>query len=257
MKRRYSERALVFQQEPSKAVGPSPEHRDHQQRVYDSRPRKVSFSSMDTMATSENSPPAFFDELTDEICRELWYQKDELVTMKKAVRVLLAKAGHIAPQPQQQQQQQSLNVIEEDEAESQQMETERETVIGLGRFSYQRSQYKRSAIYYVMAAQQECPWNYPKKPAYIRAVSRRCTGWARQVATEEGFANFCEVYGDPIENLLNTSSWEEDLKSFNDSFSQSQQKEPENCPPVKKQKKLVDEEMSNSDDLPAPTPIFN
>lgn len=131
--------------------------------------------------------------LTEEDCRERWYQKDELSAMKRAVRMAI------------------LYGIS-DEIENQQSEPSAFSFgVGLGRFSLERSQHKRSAIYHILMAQQHARQQLASRnhsmslaqqqeatESWIRRISRRCTAWARHISAEEGFATFCEVYGDPI-----------------------------------------------------------
>ena len=80
---------------------------------------------------------------------------------------------------------------------------------GLHRYGWERSQHKRSAIHYVIHAHKQ----FPKNHDFVRQVSKRCTQWARHVAQEEGFATFCQVYGDPVQ--IDTESWEEDVAMAN------------------------------------------
>jgi len=239
MKRRYSDRRLFCEPEPEELVSVQ-SCCSVSSVVKDSRCKKVSFAEH----IQEAGQPALFDELTEENCKELWYQKNELSAMKKEVRSLLTKIGHSpTPFPQQQYQLDTLSV--DQDLFLQKLETEDQTLAGLGRFGFQRAQYKRSAIYYVLAAQREYFGKH--KIEYLQAVSLRCTGWARRVAAEEGFSVFCEVYGDPIEILFNTSSWEEDLNSFNNSFAavgnaSLSESHGTSSPPHKRQRISVSEE---------------
>ena len=115
--------------------------------------------------------PPLFQTLTEEDCQRLWFQRDELMAAKERMRHMIR-----------------FGTIEEYGAED---------MSGLkGRYSLERSQHKRSAIYYTIAAHQHSPGDH----SFVRAVSKRCTGWARHVAAEEGFATYCEVYGDPLDD---------------------------------------------------------
>merc|ERR1711862_281194 len=86
--------------------------------------------------------------------------------------------------------------------------------VGLERFSPQRAVWKRSAIRYVLAAQNHLRKtdggddtaaaahyytnatnnNNDAKEEYVRRVSLRCTRWARQTAREQGFHDYCAAY---------------------------------------------------------------
>jgi len=243
MKRRYNDRKPFFESESEELISVQSCCSDFPEMKV-AQSRKVSFAENSTIVGQS----ALFDELTEENCKQLWYQKDELSAMKKEVRFLLTQIGHFPTTLAQQQQKHNIPTVDQDDF-LRQFETEDQTLAGLGRFGFQRTQYKRSALYYVLAAQREYLGKH--KNEYLKAISRRCTGWARRVAAEEGFSVFCEVYGDPIENLLNASSWEEDLKSFNGSFAaveedtvtnSSAERQETNDPPAKRQRISMSEE---------------
>lgn len=145
--------------------------------------KHVSFSMDKSPETSELPyAPALFSTLTEDMCQDLWYQQDHLAAMKQEVRDLVLYGS-----------------------------TDEEEMSGLGRYTFERSQHKRSAIYYVIAAHRERSMD----EEWVKAVSERCTGWARHIARQDGFEAYCDIYGDPLEVLLRNSSWEADLKSFN------------------------------------------
>jgi hypothetical protein len=141
----------------------------------------------------EGAPP-LFHTLTEDDCLRLWYQKSETVAAKEYVRALVNNPGD--------------NV---------------DDLVGLSKFTrIERSYHKRSAIWYVLAAHRESPYNHD----FVRQVSNRCTEWARSVAEQEGFANYCEVYGDPFDSLMfnmedNSNGMEEELKALNNNSSSS------------------------------------
>merc|ERR1711959_218105 len=77
-------------------------------------------------------------------------------------------------------------------------------LVGLQRFNPQRATWKRSAIHYVLAAQSHLCRKYnstlvnspqpQEAESYVRSVSLRCTGWARETAREQGYRDYCVAY---------------------------------------------------------------
>mmetsp|Transcript_39917 Transcript_39917/g.96307 ORF Transcript_39917/g.96307 Transcript_39917/m.96307 type:complete len:132 (-) Transcript_39917:101-496(-) len=80
---------------------------------------------------------------------------------------------------------------------------------------------KKSAKYHILHAQKKS-----RDPEFIRSVSRRCTAWARAIAREQGFHDYCAVY-DPLDGLL-------DLEDFDESFTNT----------MDEKKRIRDEEMT-------------
>lgn len=143
--------------------------------------KRVTFanqSTVDSVESRDSQPLHNQIQMTEEDCRMLWYQKDELVAAKQHMRYLILHGS--------------------DETDGS------DEMSGLHRYGWERSQHKRSAIYYVIQAHRE----YPKNHDFVREVSKRCTQWARHLAEEEGFATFCQVYGDPVQ--IDTEAWEEE-----------------------------------------------
>ena len=168
----------------------------------DKKQKRVSFAqhegTMDggSSASRENSrqqQPLHHDmptPMTDEDRRMLWYQKDELLAAKQHMKYLILHGS--------------------DEANGS------DEMSGLHRYGWERSQHKRSAIHYVIEAHRE----FPKNHDFVREVSKRCTQWARHLAEEEGFATFCQVYGDPVQ--IDAESWDCDVSMVNNLVQQTQ-----------------------------------
>mmetsp|Transcript_5512 Transcript_5512/g.13263 ORF Transcript_5512/g.13263 Transcript_5512/m.13263 type:complete len:406 (-) Transcript_5512:184-1401(-) len=168
--------------------------------------------------------------LTDEICRELWYQQDEIDGMKADVKQCVLQK--IASQRRRRSRNNNnKSTLPEEEACSPDKE-DKDRLLGLHRFSPQRSQWKRSAIYYTLLAQKQqkhlqryssspssqskskpsCsssslpssssePYKQRQVEHFIRKVSLRCTAWAREMAVKQGFKDYCAVH-DPLASLF-------------------------------------------------------
>eukprot|EP00934_Nitzschia_sp_Nitz4_P003021 Nitzschia sp. Nitz4//scaffold111_size72815//63357//63941//NITZ4_005799-RA/size72815-processed-gene-0.73-mRNA-1//-1//CDS//3329533207//3011//frame0 len=148
--------------------------------------KRVTFAEgLDGNGKTMEIPPVT-KEISQELHRVLFCQRDELALMKERVRhtILCGKAN------------------DDDETS------------GLGRYTFERSQHKRNALFHIISAYRE----YSHDHEYIRYVSERCTAWAVYVAKKEADDVNYDVYGDPLDNLLQTSTWEQDLDSFNNSF---------------------------------------
>jgi hypothetical protein len=149
--------------------------------------------------------------LTEEDCEALWYQPKEVAAFKADVRYLIMYyAGSRSS---------SMSHAEDDDMR------------GLERYNLERSTYKKSAIYYVLMAQKKSKGN----PKVIRMVSKRCTGWAQELALHQGFEDFCAVY-DPLETLLGSDE-DDQHNNYNDSLFNK--KEQESCC---RKRKVVEEE---------------
>lgn len=181
---------------------PHPPHPQHAQESYHSRHehvekrvrrrsgKRVSFSDSCSTESKSHQFPLHQQQITEEDYRTLWFQKDELVAAKQYMRYLI------------------LHGSEEEHGVDE--------MSGLHRYNMERSQHKRSAIHYVIEAYRSNPTNHE----FVREVSKQCTGWARQVAEEEGFATFCQVYGDPVE-INSTAWWEDDVSLFDFPINQT------------------------------------
>jgi hypothetical protein len=147
--------------------------------------RRLRFALDDESNSNTNTPeqtsaaPLPSAALTPEICRELWYQPDEINDFKKETRSLVLDVG---------------NAKGGDE------------LCGLERFSFERARYKRRVIRYVLLAQKQ------KGAEFMREIAEKLTAWARDIAEAQGFADFCQVY-DPLESLLGSS-----CENYNDCF---------------------------------------
>jgi len=118
-------------------------------------------------------------QLTPEMCVELWYQPSEIAAMKQNARYALLHRN----------------------------EASEDDLAGLERFNSQRAVWKRSAIQYVLMAQKQ-----HRGEDFLRRVSLRCTGWARETAMKQGFKDYCAVH-DPLASLF-----EGDEENYNDCF---------------------------------------
>lgn len=161
--------------------------------------------------------------LTQEHCEELWHQKDELAAIKQEAKHIIANRKAILEGSS-------------DDDDSYSNDDDRENLVGLERFSRQRAVWKRSAIHYVLMAQRQVHRqqrqrqsqqsnnnnlniNNESNEEYIRNVSTRCSGWAKETAVEQGFHDYCAVH-DPLASLFSDSD-DELSDSSNDSTSSS------------------------------------
>lgn len=175
-----------------------------QPKDYQKSPRRrhVHFATAADHAAAENDSivPPPMKELTLTMINDVWYTEEEITNFKRTAKRIVC-TGRIP---------------------------EGDSVSGLERYQdIQRSKYKRSALYYILQAQQSS-----RNPEFIRAVSKRCTAWARHVAFNQGFAQYCQVYGDPLDTLLL-----EDLECFeNENNKRGLEDEP--LPLSKRQKPM-------------------
>jgi hypothetical protein len=124
--------------------------------------------------------PSLWTTLTRDVVEELWYQQEEIASMKaEAKYYILHRKGATADQ-----------------------------VCGLDRFTSQRALWKRSAIQYVLMSQR-----HNRGDEFIRRVSLRCSGWFREKACEQGFRDYCAVH-DPLASLLESDS----VENYNECF---------------------------------------
>ncbi|CAJ1965471.1 unnamed protein product [Cylindrotheca closterium] len=138
--------------------------------------RRVHFS-----ADENDSRSAPHEELTLEMIDDMWYTPQHIDHFKQSVKYIIY-----------------IILNKEKQSEDEHAETE---TSGLERYRPQRSEYKRSALFYTLHAQSK-----DRNPEFIRAVARRCTAWARSIATEQGFEDYCDVYDDPLDRLLADSN---------------------------------------------------
>jgi len=130
--------------------------------------------------------------LTEDHCRELWYQKDELVAIKHAAKVIIANSVFLENNP---------DTSSEDQ----------DGLIGLERFSKKRAVWKRTAIRCVLEAQRQMTelaktihndyFHDISKEDYIHSISMRCTAWSRDAAKKQGFRDYCAAH-DPLASLF-------------------------------------------------------
>lgn len=169
-------------------------------------------------------------DLTKDRREELWYQRDKLAAIKQEVKQVLA-AQRVKERQQLEQQHgehdgdNSSNCNHEIGGDN----DGNTALVGLERFNPQRAVWKRSAIHYVLAAQSHARKKYgslnminantspntnsPLPEAeleaehYVRSVSLRCTGWARETAREQGYRDYCAAHDlDPSRSRQRGSS---------------------------------------------------
>lgn len=145
--------------------------------------RRVRFSMND----ENDSQSAPHKELTAEMIDDLWYTEDEITEIKNNVRSLVIR-------------------------NSQHKVNDEEEMAGLEKYNPQRSEYKKAALYHILRAQSKS-----RDPEFLRSVSSRSTAWARTVAADQGFHDYCEIY-DPLDNLLDFDNLEP-MMNFNDDNS--------------------------------------
>jgi len=150
------------------------------------------------------SPPRL---LTEEHCKELWYQKTELSVIKKVAKAIIARRDNKDKRNDSRNDENNYNNNDDDNYND-----------GLERFTRQRSTWKRSSIHYILQAQKQynshnaCNniYNNANKSAndrareeYIRNVSIRCSNWAKETALKQGFKDYCSIH-DPLASLFTT-----------------------------------------------------
>ncbi|KAG7337298.1 hypothetical protein IV203_030156 [Nitzschia inconspicua] len=181
-------------------------HRIPEEESKTSTRKNVRFMLVDKSDSNDGQGNSYIlpleHKLTDELCHVLWYQKPEINAMKQdAKRVVLNRQNATS-----------------------------EELIGLERFDSQRALWKRSAIHYVLMAQKQ-----RQGEDFIRRVAKRCSGWARETAIQQGFKDYCAVH-DPLASLF--GSEEENYNDFffsdplysthtNDSHSNHKRKTPD------------------------------
>lgn len=136
--------------------------------------RHVRIACHEFLETS-HAPP-IIPILTDDIIQSLWWKNAELLQMKRHSRQLM-----IAPD----------RVLDKDE------------LLGLDRFTPERGAYKKRAIRIVLLAQRQLRLhNFSNDPEeYIRAVSRRCSHWARNTSHGIGQRVFQELYRTRVDRM--------------------------------------------------------
>lgn len=142
---------------------------------------------------------------TEEERRELWYQDDELGAMKREAKQIIANRKRVLANPDS-------------------TFAEREGMVGLERFSRQRATWKRIGIQYVLMAQRlvnmrnasntdNKKHNYDLTQDFIRTAARRCTLWAQETATTQGFNDYLAVH-DPLASLFSDEG--KDKQDYNE-----------------------------------------
>ena len=133
-----------------------------------SEPSSSSLASSSPLTKSSVLGGPLFETLTEDICKELWFQQSEIANIRTTTR----------------------NIILFSDPKS-------EDLAGLERFrNFERSQRKKSANRFVLLAQ----WK-GFDSNFIGKISEECSQWAVTEAALQGFRDFCQVY-DPLESLL-------------------------------------------------------
>lgn len=159
-----------------------------------------------------NSVKPWGGELTEDHCHELWYQKDELATIKHEAKVVIANRNKILKKK-------TTNVSSE----------ERESWVGLERFSKQRGMWKKSGLRCILMAQRQMDGfdaqitdNILSKEEYIRNISLKCTAWSRDAAQKQGFHAYCAVH-DPLASLFSDKEFNSSEISLEDYTREEEQ----------------------------------
>jgi hypothetical protein len=145
--------------------------------------KKVYFSidnNCDKDTQDNIGAPPLWTTLTREIVKELWYQPEEIASMKAEAKYYILHRKESTP----------------------------DEVCGLDRFTSQRALWKRSSIQYVLMSQRQNKGN-----EFVRRVSQRCSGWFREKAREQAFRDYCAVH-DPLASLLDN----ENVENYNECF---------------------------------------
>lgn len=124
--------------------------------------------------------PSLWTTLTRDIVEELWYQPDEIASMKAEAKYYILNRKGATP----------------------------DQLCGLDRFTSQRALWKRSSIQYVLTIQKK-----NKGEEFIRRASLRCSDWFREKACEQGFKDYCAVH-DPLSSLLDSDN----VENYNECF---------------------------------------
>jgi hypothetical protein len=151
--------------------------------------------------------PPLFPELTMDQAHQLWYKQSEIAAFKSSARRIVLSTGTVDEQP--------------DEGEC--------DPSGLERFSLQRSFHKKRAIQCVVKASKRRKDLTPLFVASGRVCSlepdlmisensvsliyQHCSAVATEIALEQGFKDFCQVY-DPLASLLGDANID-DMEDMN------------------------------------------
>lgn len=150
-----------------------PQHQEG--RAEHNKHRRVQFSN-----DENNAQSAPHKELSSEMVEDIWYSSEEIQNFKEEVRSMVLQ--HYYKQGE--------------------TKNENDEMAGLEKYDPRRSRFKQSALYYTLRAQRQS-----RDPKFLRSVARRCTAWARALATSQGFHDHCAVY-DPLDGLLDVADFE-------------------------------------------------
>mmetsp|Transcript_111306 Transcript_111306/g.156250 ORF Transcript_111306/g.156250 Transcript_111306/m.156250 type:complete len:202 (+) Transcript_111306:85-690(+) len=139
--------------------------------------------------TKEESPKEPLT-LTDETCRQLWYQPDEIGYFKHDTRNLVLFGQSFGGD---------------------------DDMSGLERYNMERSKHKRDVLHYILAIHR-----LGKDADFLGKASRTSTAWASDIASQQGFYDYCAVY-DPLAVCLGD---DDDFKEFLESGDKRKASEP-------------------------------
>jgi hypothetical protein len=139
--------------------------------------------------------------LTEEHCNELWYQKDELLEIKKEAKEVISRREDRKNKNSNSDSNSNKNDNNDDNDDND------DTHAGLERFTRQRAIWKRSSIHYILVAQKQVKEkqgvliNQDQQQDYLQNVSIRCSTWAKEAAFEQGLKDYCSIH-DPLASLF-------------------------------------------------------
>ncbi|KAL3932771.1 MAG: hypothetical protein SGBAC_010696 [Bacillariaceae sp.] len=167
-------------------------------------PKHQSFRRVRFAADENDSQSPAHRALTSEMISELWYTHEEVTKFKNDIRSLVIRQVQKGDLP-------------------------KEEMMGLEKYNPQRSEFKKSAKYHILHAQRQ-----NQDPEFLRSVSRRCTAWARAIARDQGFQDFCAV-SDPLDGLLELENFESVMQEIATS-TQKRNRDEESQPTSKRQR---------------------
>ena len=155
----------------------------------------------------ENRIPSDMKHVTLENTKNLWYTKEEILQFKKRTKTCVIERG---------------------------LSDNNNDYSGLERYlDPRRSKFKKSAVYYTLKSQ-----SFNRDPEFTREVSRRCTSWAKKLAIQQGFEDFCSAYAG--ESFLESSS------NRNEDYEHSKEGKRERIKPVSENRRVRRRTVSSS-----------
>ena len=123
--------------------------------------------------------PSMFEILTLEDIERLWYREKDVLNAKERTRSLVLSQNRDT---------RDCPAIQSHVDTT----TQETTMMGLTKYSYERNQHKRSALWYVLQASRAY---YSTNPEFVHALSKCCSRWTRRVAYCEAMALYNDLYG--------------------------------------------------------------